>query len=210
LEVFKAGLYASYHPGDWTFSGSASGSFQTIESKRLTLLPTPATADYDAASFNAGIEAARRMAISDTAFFEPMAGFNYSHLHTDAFTEAGGGGLGLSVDAENTDTLKAYIGARLAGTFDMGNSMTITPELRGRVVYDVLGDGRDITATLTDAAIPTPFAVSGLEPDRLGGIIGAGLTLAGTQNWQATLSYDAEIRGGDVLHTARAGFNWAF
>jgi uncharacterized protein with beta-barrel porin domain len=210
LEAFKAGLYASYHPGDWTISGSASGSFQSIESERLTLLPTPATADYDAISFNVGLEAARHIALSGNAFFEPMAGLNYSHLHTDAFTEAGGGGLGLSVDAENTDALKAYIGARLAGTFDMNNRMTITPELRGRVVYDVLGEGRDLTANLVDATIATPFDVSGLEPNRLGGIIGVGLTLAGSQNWQATLSYDAEIRGGDVSHTARAGFNFEF
>ena len=90
------------------------------------------------------------------------------------------------------------------------NGMTITPELRARVVYDVLGDSRDLTATLFDAAIPTPFSVSGLEPNRFGGIIGAGLTLASTTNWQATISYDAEIRGGDVLHTARGGFTWAF
>ncbi len=210
LQAFKAGLYAAYHPGDWTIIGSASGSFQTIKSKRLTLLPTPATADYDAASFNVGLEAARHIALSSNAFLEPMAGLNYSHLRTDAFTEAGGGGLGLSVDAENTDALKAYIGARLASTMAMSHGMTITPELRGRVVYDVLGDGRDLTATLTDAAIPTPFSVSGLEPNRLGGIIGAGLTLVSTTNWQATLSYDAEIRGGDVLHTARTGFTWAF
>ena len=95
LQAFKAGLYASYHPGDWTITGSATGSFQSIKSKRLITLPTP-------------------------------------------------------------------------------------------------------------------FAVTGLEPSRFGGIIGAGLTLASSTNWQATLSYDAEIRGHDVLHTARGGLTWAF
>ena len=210
LQAFKAGLYASYHPGDWTFTGSATGSFQTIKSKRLVNLPTPATADYDATSFNLGFEAARRFALSENAFFEPTGGFIYSHLHSDSFTEAGGGGLGISVDAENTDALKAYIGARLASTLALNDGMTITPELRGRFVYDVLGDNRDLTASFADVAAATPFAVSGLEPKRAGGIIGAGLTLASTTNWQATTSYDAEIRGGDVLHTARGGFTWAF
>ncbi len=210
LQAFKAGLYASYHPGDWTFTGSATGSFQTIKSKRLVNLPTPATADYDATSFNLGFEAARRFALTDTAFFEPTGGFVYSHLHSDSFTEAGGGGLGISVDAENTDALKAYVGARLASTMTLSDGMTITPELRGRFVYDVLGDNRDLTASFADVAAATPFAVSGLEPKRAGGIIGAGLTLASTTNWQATTSYDAEIRGGDVLHTARGGFTWAF
>ncbi len=208
LQAFKAGLYASYSPGDWTITGSATGSFQSIKSKRLVTLPTPAKADYDAASFNLGLEAARHIALSGNAFLEPMAGFNYSHLRTDGFTEAGGGGLGLSVDAENTDALKAYIGARLASTMDLSDGMTITPELRTRLVYDVLGDSRDLTARFVGEA--TPFAVSGLEPSRLGGIIGAGLTLAGTQNWQATLSYDAEIRGSDISHTLRSGFKWAF
>ncbi len=210
LQAFKAGLYASWHPGDWTITGSATGSFQSIKSKRLVTLPIPATADYDAASFNLGFEAARRFTLSDTAFFEPTGGFIYSHLHTDGFTESGGGGLGLSVKAENTDALKAYVGARLASTMALSDGMTITPELRARVVYDVLGDNRDLTASFADVAAATPFAVSGLEPNRFGGIIGAGLTLARTTNWQATLSYDAEIRGGDVLHTARGGFTWAF
>ena len=210
LQAFKAGLYASYHPGDWTFTGSATGSFQTIKSKRLVNLPTPATADYDATSFNLGFEAARRFALSENAFFEPTGGFIYSHLHTDGFTESGGGGLGLSVDAENTDALKAYVGARLASTLALNDGMTITPELRGRFVYDVLGDNRDLSASFAGVAAATPFSVTGLEPSRMGGIIGAGLTLVSTTNWQATISYDAEIRGGDVLHTARGGFTWAF
>ncbi len=210
LQAFKAGLYASWHTGDWTITGSATGSFQTIKSKRLVTLPTPAKANYDAASFNLGLEASRHIAISDSAFFEPTGGFVYSHLHTDGFTESGGGGLGLSVKAENTDALKAYIGARLARTMELSDGMSITPELRGRLVYDVLGDNRDLTASFAGVPAATPFAVSGLEPKRMGGILGAGLTLAGTTNWQATISYDAEIRGGDVLHTARGGFNWAF
>ena len=84
----------------------------------------------------------------------------------------------------NTDALKAYMGARLACTIALSDGMTLTPELRGRFVYDVLGDDRNLTANLIDDATTT--------------------------NWQATISYDAEILGGDVLHTARGGFTWAF
>ncbi len=210
LSTLKTGAYASWRPGAWTLTGAVSAGFSGIDATRLTVLPTPALSSYSAQSFSAGLEAARRFDASPDSFIEPMAGLVYTHLSSGAFTETGGGGLGISGEAANVDALKLYLGARASTTIVTASGMKVTPELRARLSYDALNDPRGFIARMVDDVSATPFAVTGLQPNRVGGMIGAGVTLDFSPTWQASASYDAEIRGGDVSHALRGGLKVKF
>jgi outer membrane autotransporter protein len=210
LSTLKTGAYASWRPGLWTLTGAVSAGFTGIDATRLTVLPTPALSSYSAQSFSAGLEAARRFDVSPDSFIEPMAGLVYTHLHTGAFTETGGMGLGISGGAANIDALKLYLGARASATVVTSSGMKVTPELRARLSYDALNDPRGFIARMVDDVSATPFAVTGLQPNRVGGMIGAGVTLDFSPSWQASASYDAEIRGSDVSHALRGGLKVKF
>lgn len=210
LSTLKTGAYASWRPGLWTVTGAVSAGFSGIDATRLILLPTPAQSSYNARSFSAGLEAARRIDISPDSFIEPMAGLVYTHLNTGAFTETGGGGLGISGEAANVDALKLYLGARASTTIVTASDMKVTPELRARLSYDALNDPRGFIARMVADVSATPYAVTGLQPNRAGGMIGAGVTLDFSPTWQASASYDAEIRGSDVSHAVRGGLKVKF
>lgn len=90
------------------------------------------------------------------------------------------------------------------------NGWTLTPEARGRVSYDVLDDRRRYTARFVTDPSATPFAVTGLQPQRTALTLGAGLNTRLPSIWRASLSYDAELRGGDTGHLLSGGLkaNW--
>ncbi len=120
IDTLRVGGYGSYRPGLWSFSGVITGGFHSIDATRLSLFPTPAVSSYDATSFNAGIEAARRFPLWGGTV-QPLAGLVYTHLHTDAFTESGTVFLDLAGNSADIDALKGYAGARAYRTYTLAN-----------------------------------------------------------------------------------------
>jgi outer membrane autotransporter protein len=203
IDSLRAGLYGAYSPGAWRFSGAIAGGFHAIDATRLFLLPGPARSGYDARSFSAGIEAARRYAAFGGTI-EPLAGLVYTVLHVDGFTEAGNGFLDLACRSATIDALKGYAGARASRTVMFG-STAVTPEVRARVLYDVLNDARGYTARFTADPTATAFPVSGYQPGRAAALIGGGVTVQMTPTWRAFAAYDAEIRRNAISHLGTAG-----
>jgi uncharacterized protein with beta-barrel porin domain len=75
----------------------------------------------------------------------------------------------------------------------------------GALLYDFLNDQRAFTASFAGDPTQTQFLVAGLQPDRLAGLFGVGASLQLTPQWRGFISYDAELRGGDVAHFVTAG-----
>jgi fibronectin-binding autotransporter adhesin len=200
---WRLGAYASWQPGPWSFTGALAGGFHDISASRLTVLPMPASSSYGARSFDAAVEAADRIALWGGTL-QPMVGLVYTDLHLDGFSESGGV-FDITGRAADTDALRGYAGGRAYQTFDLANGMALTPEVRARVLYDFLDDARALTATFAADPTQTSFLVSGLQPARLGGLFGAGASLQLAPQWRGFVSYDAEVRGGDVAHLVTAG-----
>jgi hypothetical protein len=200
---WRLGAYASWQPGPWSFTGVVAGGFHNISANRLTLLPMPAASSYAARSVNVAGEVARSLDLG-MATLQPMAGLVYTDLNVDGFAESGGL-LDLNGRAADIAALRGYAGARLYQSFDLANGRRLTPELRARVLYDFLNDPRALTASFVDDPTQTQFLVTGLQPARLAGLIGAMASVELTPQWRGFVSYDAELRGGDVAHFVTAG-----
>jgi len=200
----RLGGYASYQPGPWSFTGVLGGGFHSVSADRLMVLPTPATASYDANTIDAGFEAARRYAFG-SGTIQPMAGLVYTGLHTDAFTESGGSSLGITSSSADIDSLKGYVGARAWTTYEVMPGFMVMPELRARLLYDFLNDPRAFTAAFLSDPTMTPFTVTGITPDRTAALLGASLGARLDQRWIAFVNYDAEIRGSSLANFISGG-----
>jgi hypothetical protein len=208
IDTWRVGGYASWQPGDWSFTGVLAGGFHSIDASRLNLLVMPSASSYGARSFNAAVEAARRFALWG-ATVQPMLGLVYTNLNVDRFSETGGL-FNITGRAADIAALRGYAGARAYQSFALVNGMVLTPEVRARVLYDFLNDARALTASFVDDPTQTSFLVSGLQPARLAGLFGAGATLRLNPMWRAFVGYDAEVRGGNVAHLVTGGLkaNW--
>ena len=139
-----------------------------------------------------------------------MAGFVYTSLRVDSFTETGTTFLDLAGARATTEALKGYAGGRVSTTYIAANGWAWTPEARGRLMYDFVDDPRGFTARFVIDPAGTPIPVTGLQPERFAVMLGAALTARVTPTWRAFASYDAELRGSDVSHLVSGGVkgNW--
>jgi uncharacterized protein with beta-barrel porin domain len=204
ISTVRLGAYASFRPGPWSFTGVLAGGFHSIAADRLVMLPVATASMYDATTFNAAAEAARRYGLWGGTI-QPMAGLVYTNLHTDGFAEGGTPFLNIAGNSADIGSLKGYVGARAWRTYEVLPGWLVTPEVRARVLYDFLNDSRAYTAHFLADPAATPFAVTGLQPDRTAGLFGASLSLRLAPQWRAFATYDAELRGGDVAHLVSGG-----
>lgn len=199
IETIRGGFYAAYRPGDWSLTSAVAFGISEIGATRLSLFPALATASYDATTLLAGFEVVRHIMLGAVKF-EPLAGLAYTGLRVDAFRESGTTFLDLAGERASIDALKGYVGGRLSTTWG-----AITPELRGRVLYDVLDDPRGFTARFIADPAATPIPVTGIQPDRFAGMVGGSLTARLSPGWRAYASYDAELRSNTLTHIGAAG-----
>lgn len=205
IDSVRLGGYASYRPGPWSFTGVIGGGWHFISTDRLTVLPMPATSSYDAQSFNAGFEAARRYDLWG-GVLQPLAGLVYTNLHANAFTESGDPFLDLAGQSSDLNALKGYAGARAWKSFEIAPGLIVTPEVNARVLYDFLDNEGSFTALFAADPTATTFPVSGLASGRTAGLFGAGLSLSWAPNWRAIAAYSAEIRDASTDQHVSGGF----
>jgi uncharacterized protein with beta-barrel porin domain len=199
IDTVQGGVYGAWRPGPYTVSATLIYGHHQIDATRLALLPAPALSNYDANSFGGGLEVSTRRSLFGGTI-EPLAGLVYNALRVNSFNEAGPF-LAIAGNTANIAALKGYAGARLWRTFDAG-AMQVTPEVRGRVLYDMLDDPRGFSASFIADPARVAFPVIGIQPDRLAERLGAGVNVRFNPVWRASLNYDAEFRGGDVAHFA--------
>ncbi len=210
IDTVRLGVYSAYQPGPFTVTGALAYGNHAVDANRLTLLPTLGTqTGYHANSLDAGLEISKTY-LTRYATVQPMLGLIYNGLWTNSFAESGGSLLGLIGNSAHVAALKGYAGARAYRTFITANGWEATPEIRGRVLYDVLNDARGFNATFAFDPTATAFTVAGLQPNRTAALLGAGLTVRVAPRWRAFANYDAELRGSDVTQIVNGGVrvNW--
>lgn len=207
IGTVRAGAYAAYDIEDWTLSGAVAAGLHRIDTTRFALLPDPSTASYGAATFTAGFAATGHYDLG-AASFEPTAGILFTTVATDAFTETGP--FGIAGQGAVTSSLVAYAGGRLSTEIADADGRVWTPDVHGRVSYDLIGDARSLTATFTGATVPTPFVVTGITPSPVALALGTALQVEFGEGYLAAVGYDAMIRSGALAHSAALSARGSF
>jgi outer membrane autotransporter protein len=137
-----------------------------------------------------------------------MAGLAYFYLHQDAFSETGADGLNLNVQANDAQTLRSTLGARLARTFTTPVGHKITPKAGAGWAHNFALDNRVINASL--AELTGAFATRGFNGDTDSLLLGVGLTAQLRNGLALSAHYGAEIGWSFNYHTVNLGLQFEF
>jgi outer membrane autotransporter protein len=168
----KFGLYCSYYNPRWFVDGVFSGGVNWTNAARNIFIssdsPLMPVVNRQANGNQTGhdLSLQGRVGVNFSPWnwsLTPMAGLAYFYLHQDAFTENGADSLNLNVQANEAQTLRSTLGARLARTFTTPGGHKITPEAGAGWAHDFALDNRVINAGL--AELTGAFATRGFNSD---------------------------------------------
>ena len=121
------------------------------------------------------------------------------------FTEWGADSLNLTVQQQNTTSIRTILGADLAANMPIGLERPLGVTLRLGWVHDYADTQRPMTAAFAGAPA-VPFTVVGAQPMRDSVAIGFGLSTQISASTSLYARYDGELNGRDDNHNFSAGF----
>jgi uncharacterized protein with beta-barrel porin domain len=200
VDSFQVTLYGGYSSNDFYIDGSlgyAENETDSTRGIRFGIVDRVASASYDSDQIMANIGVGMPINVGG-AYLTPNAGFNYTIVSTDTYTEAGAGNLNLTVATDDAEMMIGSIGARLHSRIE-SETFTVIPEIHANARYDFEGDKARATASFTGGG--AAFVTEGAEVEQFGYNVGAGLSV---QDNHASLgiSYDLEKKSDFVGHSA--------
>ncbi len=213
----KFGLYGSYFTPRWFMDGVFSGGVDwagatrniliVSDSSLMPVVNRQATSSQTGHDFTAQWRSGVNFSLQNW-FLTPMAGLAYIYLHQNPFTETGADSLDLSVRANEAQTLRSTLGARLARTFGAPAGYKISPEVQVGWAHDFALDNRVINASLSE--LGGAFATNGFNGDTDTLLVGAGVTAQLTNGMALTGRYNAEIGRSFTSHMVSLGMRFDF
>jgi outer membrane autotransporter protein len=213
----KFGLYGSYFTPRWFVDGVFSGGVNWADTTRnifimsdsalMPVINRQAGSNQTGHDFTVQWRGGVNLSLENW-YLTPMAGLAYFYLHQDPFTENGADSLNLNVQANEAQTLRSTLGARLAQTFTTPNGGKITPEASIGWAHDFALDNRVINASLI--ALGGAFATNGFNADTDTLLVGAGVTAQLTNGVALSGRYQAEFGQSFASHMVNLGVRCEF
>jgi outer membrane autotransporter protein len=184
--------YDSTRVMDFTnFSGVASGSYKGVQSVLTAQGGYPIRLDAK-------------------TVLTPVAGLNYSKLKTDGYTETGGSGAALIVNANKATSLTSDLGAKLERSFSTEyGSLAPSAQLTWRHEYQDTRL-RSVASYAADTSGATSFVTYGAKPITNTGIMALAATLTRSNNLTLTARYTLEAASGYKAQTADVRLRYQF
>ncbi|RBP35926.1 autotransporter-associated beta strand protein/T5SS/PEP-CTERM-associated repeat protein [Roseimicrobium gellanilyticum] len=212
LEKVTFGAYALYDRGNFYAHAAVEGGAIEYEVRRAIVLPTLDRATHSepdghevSASFGTGYDFQ-----AGNFTFGPSLAIQYTRQSLSGFTERGADSLDLRLDDANVDSLRSYLGARVAYTMKLPGEVTVIPELRAFWQHEFLQDGETLHARLAGGSGPG-FDYLTREPERDAFYLGGGVNVLMDQTFFGGLFYHAEFgRTDEANHTISVNANWRF
>lgn len=191
VKTHSAIAYAEYKPANWFVNGILSYSFSDYEEDKV-VAGVNGEADYKADTIAAQVVAGYDY-VRDNSIVTPTLGLRYMNVERDSYTDA----LGTTVASNTMDTLTAIFGVKYATTYVV-NEMTLMPEIRAAVTYDLV---RDDDNALVSLANGSAYTVNNSHLKRFGYELGAGVTTAVDDNVELGVAYEGKFRKDYQDHT---------
>ncbi len=137
----------------------------------------------------------------------PLAGFTYSHLELDGYTETEAQDLNLIVASQSYDKAQSALGVKLAYPTVQECGKWV-PEAHFRWLYDFVGDKAATTSTFSGGG--SSFNTNGLDPEQSTYNFGAGVTFFSKNNISVTGVYDFEFATDYASHTGQGVIRYEF
>jgi len=205
---------AAYSSGQWGalgLKGAVSGTWHEVQTGRLAVFPGFAevlTADYDAETVHAFIEASWRVGMGPATTLEPFVTLARVRTESDGFTETGGEAA-LAVQGRVQAANLATVGLGMSRSYDQGDGRTAV--LSGRLGWrhawdDTAADGRHAFA---DSPAPA-FTVQGLPVTEDALVAELGLDLDLKDRLSLTVDWSGQLASDLNANALAAALNWRF
>jgi outer membrane autotransporter protein len=195
--------YASYTGTPWYVNlsgGVVQQHYNTTRQIDITGFSGVANGQFSGQQYVASVEGGWPLAIAGLTL-TPLASLTYSYQHENAYTESGGNGAALAVDATHSTSVRSALGAKLERGFDTACG-TIVPDLQVKWIHEY--DHARSTTGASFAADPTgqsaftnvgPVPVSDLAD------VSLGVTVIRANNLTLTARYELQAAPRFVSQT---------
>lgn len=188
------------------FAGVGRSDYDGARQVNFGGLDRRITSSYTGDQMSAGLSAGVPFDLGNRLSLTPEATLDWIRIDTDAYTEQGGGGISLAVEADQVDRLVVGANATLEKAIPVDAGM-LYPSARLGIGYDVVGDAAGASVRFIGGG--TPFRMEGAEPAPLSSTAGFALSLE-TGPFTLGAAYDAEFRESYLAHRAGLELKYSF
>jgi len=190
-------VYGQYKPTQWYANAMLSYTMSDY-TENANALGVAIDSDYKVNSFGGELLTGYDFASGVT----PEVGIRYLHISGDDYTNS----LGIRNKVDSSDYLTAIAGAKYGADVALTDSLTLRPELRAAVKYDLMSDDYAIAVAMPGI---DSYGVRADRLNRFGGEAGIGITMS-YNDVDISLNYDIEVRTDYTSQTGmvRARYNF--
>jgi uncharacterized protein with beta-barrel porin domain len=175
VDTYSPGVYAGYSNHGWYANALASYGFSDYRQNRAVSISSfdgnahsSPDGDQIVGNLDGGYEFHR-----GNWTFGPSLGLQYVHLDVDGYSETGLPGANLTVDEDQSDSLRSMLGGRVSYAVKSG-SLIFTPHLSASWQHEFMDQSRGLTSHFNDLGAGS-FAVSTSNPSRDSALVDVGL-----------------------------------
>lgn len=213
VNAYGLTAYAGYDGKPWYLNLMAGVAHLRIESERSINFPGfagTADAKFNGTQYGAAALAGYPLALADKTTLTPLVGLAYSQVRQNGYTESGGNGAALHVDATKTNSFKSDIGFKLDHVIDTSyGELTPSMQLRWRHEFEN-SPLRTVASFAADTSGATGFTTFGQAPVKDTGVLVLGALLAHGNNLSISAHYTLEAGNNYQSHFGDIRLRWAF
>ncbi len=212
-DQYQFALYGRYRSGPWYVAGSAGGGGLDISSSRVVYFPIErltASSSPSGDTYNFNGEVGYDMPQGDWTL-TPLAGFTYTHVDIDSFTETGAGVADLTVNSMSNDSAQSSLGGRIRTVIATSEVGKLVPELRAVWQHEFADQAQSATESFANmTGVGSTFTVVGSKFSRDSGVVGAGISGDVNDNVKLFLDYDVKLNGDYTSQSVSGGLKVNF
>jgi len=211
-DTFLGGLYASYASGGFYADGlvQAGAAWNRLVRKiEFGSIATRPEGTYVSFLFGGSLTTGY-----DWTFGKfkagPVATLDYGYVSVPGFAETGDAELGLTVRGFSGNSLKTGLGAKVSGTFTVGETTTVSPDVSLRWGHEFLNDSQNIKARFNGSPTSSFSAKTG-DPARDSLLVDAGVSMGMSDSTKLYLRYSGQLFGqGSRSQAGAVGVRYEF
>ncbi len=197
LNGHTAIIYGEYKPTSWFVNSIATYNHSRYrEDKNLSGLIIKS--DYDVDNFGlqmmSGIEA---------GIFTPQAGLRYAYFRRPDYQDT----AGQKVEGDNSQTLTAVLGTKIAKDYLISSDIILRPELKLAVTYDLLNENNNTLVSLPNGAA---YETHSRHLNRIGFETGASVHFNILETTDIALGYEGRFRKDYQDHSGLVDIKYHF
>jgi uncharacterized protein with beta-barrel porin domain len=207
-DAFQAGIYGATRSGPAYVAATLAFANHWMTTDRFAV-GDQLTANFNAQSYAARVEAGYRYAVVSTIGVTPYAALQAQDFHTPSYSETDltGGGFGLSYGAMTATDTRSELGAR----FDDPTLLAGVPlVLHGRLAWAHDWVSNPTLGAVFETLPGASFTVGGAAPPPNTALASAGADLHFATNWSLMAKFDGEFGSGSQTYagTGTLRYTW--